>query len=72
MLIGQQNIKEGIEGKPVEWYSEVFNLVFSDLDRDAANKLWEKDLKNKKGDKKKPKPASREEKDEESGDEDDD
>ncbi|KAM3481613.1 hypothetical protein MY5147_000599 [Beauveria neobassiana] len=30
-------IKEGIEGHPVEWYTEVFDLVFPDLDRAAAN-----------------------------------
>ena len=33
-----QNIKEGIEGKPVGWYSEVFDLVFPDLDLDQANR----------------------------------
>lgn len=31
-------IKEGIEGHPVEWYAQVFDLVFPDLDRAAANK----------------------------------
>ncbi|OAA74201.1 ATP-dependent protease La [Cordyceps fumosorosea ARSEF 2679] len=31
-------IKEGIEGHPVEWYSQVFDLVFPALDRTAANK----------------------------------
>jgi len=35
-----QNIKEGIEGHPVNWYSDVFDLVFSQFDRDAANNLW--------------------------------
>lgn len=39
-----QNIKHDIEGKPVSWYSEVFNIVFPDLDRGAANKLWKKQL----------------------------
>ncbi|CAI6090024.1 unnamed protein product [Clonostachys chloroleuca] len=32
-----ENIKEGLEGHPVEWYNEVFELVFPDLDREAAN-----------------------------------
>lgn len=32
-----QNIKEGLEGHPVAWYSEVFDLVFPTLDRAAAN-----------------------------------
>ncbi|KAJ4158184.1 uncharacterized protein LMH87_008722 [Akanthomyces muscarius] len=31
-------IKEGIEGHPVEWYTQVFDLVFPDLDLAAANK----------------------------------
>ncbi|GAB7366782.1 hypothetical protein MBLNU230_g0733t1 [Neophaeotheca triangularis] len=38
------NIKEGIEGKPVDWYSDVFKLVFPDVDASEANKLWEKEL----------------------------
>ncbi|KAI6785177.1 Lon protease-like protein [Emericellopsis cladophorae] len=32
-----QNIKEGIEGHPVEWYPEVFDIVFPDLDKAKAN-----------------------------------
>lgn len=39
-----QNIKEGIEGKPVEWYSDVFNLVFPNTDATRANSLWKKQL----------------------------
>lgn len=46
-----QNIREGIEGKPVSWYSEVFDLVFPDINREAANTCkiceWAKDNKNK-------------------------
>lgn len=49
----------------------MFDLVFPDLDREAANKLWEKELKNKKVDRKKYKKEKREEDEEESGDEDD-
>lgn len=71
-LTVRQNIKEGIEGRPVSWYSEVFDLVFPDLDREAANKLWERELKGKKSDKKKYKQQSkRDEDEEESGDDDD-
>jgi ATP-dependent Lon protease len=48
----KQNIKEGIDGKPVSWYSDVFNLIFPDLDRDQASKCkiceW-KALNEKKG-----------------------
>ncbi|KAH6687982.1 ATP-dependent protease La [Plectosphaerella plurivora] len=32
-----ENIKEGIEGKPVGWYSDVFDLIFPGLDREKAN-----------------------------------
>lgn len=68
-----ENIKQGIEGKPVSWYSEVFDLVFPDLDKDVASKLWEKDLKGKKGDKEKKKKEykKKEDEEEESGEEDD-
>ena len=49
-----QNIKEGIEGKPVSWYSEVFDLVFGPrLDRDRASHMWKEQLA-------KPKPSSEE------------
>ena len=39
-----QNIKEGIEGKPVDWYADVFNLVFTDVEEAQANSLWKKEL----------------------------
>ncbi|PIA93055.1 Lon protease, mitochondrial [Cercospora beticola] len=39
-----ENIKEGIEGKPVDWYSDVYKLVFPDVNVDAANQLWKKQL----------------------------
>ncbi|PNH40172.1 hypothetical protein VD0004_g6798 [Verticillium dahliae] len=32
-----ENIKNGIEGKPVGWYSDVFNLIFPDVDLEKAN-----------------------------------
>ena len=65
-----QNIREGIEGKPVVWYDEVFELVFPGLDREAANKVWERELKGKKGDKKKHKKEhKKDDEDDETGDE---
>ncbi|KAI1639866.1 ATP-dependent protease La [Biscogniauxia mediterranea] len=42
-----ENIKEGIEGRPVSWYQEVFELVFPNLDREQANQCksceWKKE-----------------------------
>jgi Lon-like ATP-dependent protease len=70
LLTWKQNIKEGIEGRPVSWYSDVFELVFPDLNKEGANKMWEKELKSKKGDRKK-REQKRKDEDEESGDEDD-
>ncbi|CAK7232095.1 ATP-dependent Lon protease pim1 [Sporothrix bragantina] len=45
-----ENIKEGIEGRPVKWYSDVFGIVFKDIDREQANKsrISEKDDSSKK------------------------
>ncbi|KAH6856729.1 Lon protease C-terminal proteolytic domain-containing protein [Chaetomium sp. MPI-CAGE-AT-0009] len=43
-----ENIKEGIEGRPASWYSEVFDLIFPNLDREQANKS--KILEDKKDD----------------------
>ncbi|KAA8650678.1 endopeptidase La [Aspergillus tanneri] len=39
-----ENIKEGIEGYSANWYSEVFDIHFADLDKDAANQVWQKQL----------------------------
>lgn len=52
----RQNIKEGIEGRPVSWYADVFGIVFQDLDRAKASqckvcewkKLHDKDASSKK------------------------
>lgn len=49
----KQNIKEGIEGHPAKWYSDVFDLVFPGLDKEAANKVWKKQLKKSKKEEKK-------------------
>jgi ATP-dependent Lon protease len=43
-LTSLQNIKEGIEGHAANWYSDVFDLVFPDLDSQAANDRWKKEL----------------------------
>ncbi|KAH8648769.1 lon protease-like protein [Tricladium varicosporioides] len=45
-----ENIKEGIEGRPAKWYSDVFELVFPDLDKNQANNQWKEQL-TKKSDK---------------------
>ncbi|KAI4213597.1 MAG: hypothetical protein LQ351_003821 [Letrouitia transgressa] len=39
-----ENIKSGIEGHAVDWYSDVFDLVFPDLDHEAANNVWKAQL----------------------------
>jgi hypothetical protein len=70
-LTSKQNIKEGIEGRPVQWYKEVFEIVFPELDRDVANKMWEKELKDKKEHRKKREQKKKEEEEEESGEDDD-
>jgi Lon-like ATP-dependent protease len=62
-----QNIKEGIEGKPVDWYSDVFDVVFPNIDYNRANSLWKKELKKKKRPSKQEKEEK--EKDEEDSDE---
>jgi Lon-like ATP-dependent protease len=50
-LTHHQNIKEGIEGHPVKWFSDVFELVFPNLDKDQANSLWKEQLKKAKKEK---------------------
>jgi Lon-like ATP-dependent protease len=70
-LTPSQNIKEGIEGKPVTWYSDVFKIVFPDVDRDTANKLWKDELKSKKGDRKRKEQKRKDDEEEESGEDDD-
>lgn len=47
-----QNIKQGIEGHAVDWYDDVFKLVFPNVDAQAVNNLWKEQLK-KTDDKKK-------------------
>jgi Lon-like ATP-dependent protease len=49
-LTARQNIKEGIEGRPAKWYSDVFDLVFPGLDTQQANHVWKEQLSKKKAD----------------------
>lgn len=39
-----QNIKEGIQGHAASWYADVFDLVFPNLDIEAANQRWKSQL----------------------------
>ena len=39
-----ENIKQDIEGIPVEWYSDVFAILFKDLDQERAKHLWKSDI----------------------------
>lgn len=32
----------------MDWYSDVFDLVFPNVDKDAMNSLWKKELKKPK------------------------
>ncbi|SZF02123.1 unnamed protein product [Blumeria hordei] len=43
-----ENIKEGITGHPAKWYSDVFELVFPNIDVIDANNLWKNQLTPKK------------------------
>ncbi|KAI2636978.1 ATP-dependent protease La [Hypomontagnella submonticulosa] len=46
-----ENIKEGLEGRPASWYSEIFDLVFPNLDKEQANRCkiceWKKEHDSK-------------------------
>ncbi len=42
-----QNIREGIEGHSVNWFSEVFDLAFRDLDHARAANVWKEQLDQK-------------------------
>ena len=43
-----QNIKHGLQGCPVDWYDDVFDLVFPNVDTAHANSLWKAALKGDK------------------------
>ncbi|CAN6662918.1 lon protease homolog, mitochondrial [Trichomonascus vanleenenianus] len=40
-------VKEGVQGIPVKWYDDIFNKLFSGLDREAAQTLWKHQLSKK-------------------------
>ena len=65
-----QNIKNGIEGHAVDWYKDVFDIVFPDIDPAIVNKQWKEQLKETDKNKKEKKRKSK--KDEEDSDSDDD
>ena len=48
LLTRLQNIKEGIAGHPVDWYSDVFDIVFPDADKGEVNAMWKEQLKGPK------------------------
>ena len=48
-----QNIKENIEGHPVGWYPDVYEILFADLDKEAARNVWQKQLADTSSKKKK-------------------
>jgi Lon-like ATP-dependent protease len=62
-----QNIKEGIEGIPVDWYSDVFDVVFPNIDHARANSLWKKELKKKRPTKQEKEEKERDEEDSDEG-----
>jgi ATP-dependent Lon protease len=33
-----------MEGKPVNWYADVFDIIFPNVDLEHANKIWKKHL----------------------------
>ena len=61
-----QNIKAGIEGHAVDWYSEVFDHVFPETKKDEVNNRWKSALKEDK------KSRKSKEKDEENDEDSDD
>ncbi|GEQ68247.1 hypothetical protein JCM33374_g1914 [Metschnikowia sp. JCM 33374] len=51
-----EEVKEGMKFIPVSWYSEVFEVIFPNADKDKINRLWKKEFA-KLDEKKKPKKA---------------
>ena len=73
-----QNIKEGISGHAVDWYNDVFDIVFPDLDAKEVNEKWKGALKEEKKkdsgnrkEKRRKRSKDEDDDDEESGDDDD-
>jgi len=66
--VSLQNIKQGIEGHAVDWYSDVFDIIFPSVDAEAANSVWEKQLKEPEKEKRKRKTKSSKSEDDDSDD----
>lgn len=47
-----KNIKEGITGRAASWYSDVFDVVFPNLDAEEINNRWKAQLKTGEKEKK--------------------
>lgn len=60
-----QNIKEGIQGHPMDWYSDVFSIVFPDMNTKEVSSMWKAQLREDKKSRKR-----REKDDDESGEDD--
>ena len=65
-----QNIKQGIEGHAVDWYADVFDIIFPGVDAEAANSVWEKQLKEPEKEKRKKKSKTSTKSDDEDSDDD--
>lgn len=51
-----EEVKEGVTFIPVEWYQEVFDIIFPDISKEEANSVWKEEFA--KLDRKKSKKAS--------------
>jgi len=49
-LLERQNIKEGIDGHAVDWYDEVFDIVFPNVNMEDINSRWKEALEGKEKD----------------------
>lgn len=68
-----QNIKEGIEGKAVSWYHDVFSSVFPNIDKKKANNVWKSQIKKSRSkERREAKEAKHDREKDEDEDEDDD
>jgi Lon-like ATP-dependent protease len=47
-----QNIKEGLDGRPAAWYSDVLDLVFPNIDEEKASKCAACEIKKTEKEKK--------------------
>jgi ATP-dependent Lon protease len=70
-LLALQNIKSGIQGHAVDWYADVFDLIFPGVDAEAVNALWERQLREPEKEKEKEKRKRKVKSSKSSADEDD-